>query len=313
MNRERAKFILQSFRPSGEDIEDHDFMAALKMATVDLELGKWLVDERIFDAEFAESFARVELPKRLREDVLLAMVRGVEVPNDFPEKDEFGFAAAMGSIEVPQDLRSKVIEAMDQSIATRKTAAYFPRWGIALGLAATIMIGALTIFSMRQSQSDTVLPEQVLSTEEIEMYPTIADDRVTIKAVEAGFVRTFESPLFSLDNTASETKQLIAALRERGLPCGDGMIPQSLKSIKGLGCRELMIDGKRGSLLSFDDDGGSLHLLIFRKADVRCHLPKESRPAITQEGDWAHACWENDKFAFALMGLRDHQEMAKFF
>ena len=75
MDKERARFVLQSFRPEGADAADADFAEALRLATSDRELGQWLVRERAFDADFAEALARVELPKGLREDVLLAMVQ----------------------------------------------------------------------------------------------------------------------------------------------------------------------------------------------------------------------------------------------
>ncbi len=39
MDKERAKFVLQSFRPDGADVDDIDFAEALVLATKDRELG----------------------------------------------------------------------------------------------------------------------------------------------------------------------------------------------------------------------------------------------------------------------------------
>ena len=53
MDKEQAKFILQSFRPDGADAADTDFAEALQLAVEDRELGEWLADERATDAAFA--------------------------------------------------------------------------------------------------------------------------------------------------------------------------------------------------------------------------------------------------------------------
>ena len=56
MDKEQAKFILQSFRPDGADAQDPDFAEALALAAQDRELGDWLASERAQDAAFAAAF-----------------------------------------------------------------------------------------------------------------------------------------------------------------------------------------------------------------------------------------------------------------
>jgi len=46
MDKEKAQFILTSFRANGKDSADADFQEALKLAVEDRELGEWLADER---------------------------------------------------------------------------------------------------------------------------------------------------------------------------------------------------------------------------------------------------------------------------
>jgi hypothetical protein len=83
--------------------------------------------------------------------------------------------------------------------------------------------------------------------------------------------------------------------------------------VKGLGCCELKIAGKRGSLLCFDDESGTVHLIIFKRNDVRGNLPEATNPEINQSGAWAKACWQKDGYAFALMGMRSPSSLADYF
>ncbi len=297
MDKEKAKFVLQSFRPDGADAHDGDFAEALLLATEDRELGEWLMRERAFDAEFAEAFARVDLPEGLRQSVLLAMVQD---GGDFPKVDmveEGKWIKAMAGIEVPAGLRERCLMAMEQTVKVEKAGFGWGRFGIPLAAAAGI---ALAFVLGRGGE-----PEEIAALTD--------DGKVSVEAVQAGFVRTFESPVFSLDEAGGAAPQLISYLKEKGLPCGDGFLPPGLKGIAGLGCRELLIDGKRGSLICFDEKSGPVHLVIFLRSDVRCDLPDISNPEIEQSGHWAKASWASGKYVFSMMSLRDKGEMTGFF
>ncbi len=297
MDREKAKFVLQSFRPDGADSQDIEFAEALQIATEDRELGEWLVRERAFDAEFAEALARVDLPEGLRENILLSMVQD---GRDFPKVDmaeEGKWIAAIATIEVPEGLRERVIMAMDQTATVHKADFGWKRFGIPLAAAAGI---AMAFVLMRETPAE---PDAVVSN----------DGRVPVEAVAASFVRTVESPIFSLDKMSGETPQLVSYLRGKGLPCGQGYLPPGLKDSKGLGCRELVIDGVRGSLICFDEKDGTVHLVIFRKSDLKGNLPGISQPQIEQSGDWAKASWEEDNYVFTMMGMRDKSKFEDFF
>jgi hypothetical protein len=295
MDNERAKFVLRSFRPDGADAMDDDFAEALQMATLDRELGEWLMRERAFDAEFAEALARVHLPEGLRESVLLAMVRD---GGGFPKMDLEGervMIRAMAGIAVPEGLRGQILEAMERTAKVERGNFGWKRLGIPLAAAAGI---ALAFVFVENKPNDGFAGAK----------PTISID-----AVQAGFVRTFESPIFSLDQEDERAPHLMSYLRGKGLPCGQGYLPPGLIGVKGLGCRELVIDGKRGSLLCFDDAGGTVHLVIFRRKDVGCDLPGISTPLIEEQGHWAEASWINGDYVFVLLGMRDKESLAALF
>ncbi len=294
MDKERAKFVLRSFRPDGADAGDVDFTEALQLATRDRELGEWLMRERAFDAEFAEALARVDLPEGLRENVLLAMVQDTS----FPVVDLAGeakFITAMREIAVPTGLRERVLEAMEQSAKVKKVDFGWKRFGYPVAAAAGI---AMAFLLMRDDAPRTFAR---------------SSGRLPVQAVQAGFVRSFESPIFSLDEMSRDQEKLVAYLRKHGLPCGAHNFPEGLKDASGLGCRELVVDGKRGSLICFDEKKGTVHLVIFMRRDVEGQLPDMEHPLIEQSGDWAKASWANDRYVYVMMSLREPEELEEIF
>lgn len=290
MDNEQARFVLRSFRPDGADVGDPDFAEALKLALENRELGEWLASERAFDAEFAVALGSVDLPGHLREDIFacLAGERG-----DFPQAEDMNDAAwigALASLQPPAFFRDRVIAAMERT-ENREVVrvSVFRRAAIPLAAAAGV---ALAFFITRPASPTTVAKTS----------------SVPIEAVQAGFIRTFESPLFDLDEKREDHRLLVQNLRERQLPCFC-CLPPGLENVKGIGCRELVIDGKRGSLICFDErEAGVIHVVIFRREDVSGELPDIERPAFSQCGNWATARWQEGENVFLLMS---HTEVGK--
>ncbi len=286
MDNEQARFILRSFRPDGADVGDPDFAEALKLAMGNRELGEWLASERAFDAEFANALGTLNLPQSLRADIMacLAAERG-----DFPPAEDTTDATWIGAfatIQPPVALREAVLTAMDrtvkQDIVPAANISSFRRLAIPLAAAAGI---ALAFSIIRPAGPTTVLGNQ----------------GVSIAAVEAGFVRTYESPSFALEQQHADHQVLVQHLRNRELPC-PGELPRGLERVTGLGCRELVIDGKRGSLVCLRlAENGLVHVVIFRRADVSGELPPKGRPAFSQDGKWASARWEDGDKVFLVM------------
>ena len=283
MDKEQARFILRSFRPDGADAGDPDFAAALKLAMENRELGEWLAGERAFDAAFAEALGSVDLPENLRGEITacLADKRG-----DFPQAEDANDAAwigALATIQPPVSLREEVIAAMERTVTKdRGKQSILRRAAIPLAAAAGI---ALAFFITRPAN-----PTAVVET-----------GTVSLEAVQAGFIRAYESPLFSLDEKREDHRLLIQHLKERGLPCPGGL-PAGLRNVKGIGCRELVIDGKRGSLVCFDErEIGVVHLVIFRRADVSGGFPPKDRPEFAQNKNWATARWQDGGNVFLAL------------
>lgn len=297
MDKEQAKFILRSFRPDGTDVDDHDFAEALALAVRDRELGEWLADERAMDAAFASALAAVRIPETLREDIIgcLAGERG-DFPQAGDERDA-SMIGALASIQPPADLRGRILTAMDRS----STTVAFPRRSLwrrmALPLAAAAGVAFAFILTRKDETSSAMANKGPLP----------------VDVVQAGFIRAYESPFFRLQKKGEHHAELIQHLASRKLPC-PGCLPPGLAGVKSIGCRELIIDGKRGSLICFEErENGLVHLAIFRREDISSDLPQRDHPSFAQKGEWAAARWSDDNNVFILIAATDQRKLANLF
>jgi hypothetical protein len=281
VDKEQARFILQSFRPDGSDCSDPEFAEALKLAHEDLELGQWLTRERTFDAAFAAALSEVKLPVELCKNILtgLAIERG-DIPQATDRVDA-AMIGALASIEPEPSLRGQILAAMECT-----PSAEHPRRSVwrraALPLAAAAGI-ALAWFVTRQEEPQ----------------PGIARNTpLPVEVVETGFIRDVESPRFNPDD-----------LKERKPPC-TCCLPRGLANATGIGCREWVIAGKSASLVRFGEgEYGVVHLIIFRREDVGGELPQRQSPTFSQCGNWAVARWADEDRVYCLLG--DHSNTTK--
>ena len=291
VDKEQARFILRSYRPDGSDGADPEFAEALKLAHEDVELGQWLANERTFDAAFAAALAEVKLPVALCKTILtgLAIERG-EMPqaNDRLDASMIG---ALASIQPPPSLRGEVLAAMRSTArVVRPAVSVWRRAAVPLAAAAGV---ALAFASTWRHDPQSLTPSAPLP----------------VDVVETGFIRTFESSRFTLDERREDQRLLITHLKQRKLPC-PCCLPRGLANVKSIGCRELVINGKSGSLICFDaHENGIFHFIIFRRADVRGELPERQSPSYSQCGSWAIARWADDERVFLLLG--NHMDTAK--
>ncbi|MES2983013.1 MAG: hypothetical protein V4727_11925 [Verrucomicrobiota bacterium] len=297
MDKERAKFVLQSFRPDGADVGDDDFAEALKLATVDRELGEWLVKERAFDAEFAECLARVDLPQGLRESVLLAMVQSGSGYPKVELEDDRAMVTGMANVKVPVELRARILESMERTKIVEMPTKSWMRFGMPVAAAAGMVMAF--VFLMGQPKGGNLADA--------------SKDRITVDAVQASFVGMYQTPGFSLEKKGTDQHELVSYLKGKKLPCGGMRFPKGLEGMKGLGCREIMVGDKKGSLICFGEQDGIVHLIIFRRGDVDGELPTEDEPHITQSGEWAQACWANEKYAYTLISKNKGTELRELF
>jgi hypothetical protein len=73
VDNQEAKFILNAYRPSGQDANDPRFAEALAQARRDPVLEHWFRESVAFDAAVTEKFRTVEVPPDLREKILVGV------------------------------------------------------------------------------------------------------------------------------------------------------------------------------------------------------------------------------------------------
>ena len=300
MDKEQARFILRSFRPDGADVEDQDFAGALKLAMEDRELGEWLAGERSFDAAFAKALGSIDLPEGLRDDITACLAAEGGGLSQVKDGEGAALVGALASIQPPTALREAVLAAMDATAAkgSRSKVTIFRRAAMPLAAAAGI---ALAFFVTRSGPAPNFVSN------------TVPVGTVPVEALQAGFIRTFESPLFNLDENRDDPRVLIQHLKERELPCPK-FFPPGLRNVSGIGCRELVIDGKRGSLVCFDErENGIVHLVIFRREDICQSFSSKCEPEFAKQGNWATARWGDDSHVFLLMSHSDVGKLAELF
>ncbi|MEO0018966.1 MAG: hypothetical protein RLZZ522_2249 [Verrucomicrobiota bacterium] len=289
MDREQARFILSSFRAGGADRADPGFAAALELADADPELGQWLASERAFDAAFAAALVRVPLPEPLRQHILdhLAIERG-----DVPAAADALDAAVMGAvaaIQPPPVLRVQVLAAMDRSaMGGRPRGWSWRRLAIPLAAAAGIAL-AWEIFPEPEPPQSVAVP------------------LLGMDVIESESLRAFENPDVTLVQNREDHQVLIRHLKEWKLP-DPRCLPRGLANVKGIGCRELEIDGKVGTIICFDArDNGVVHLVIFQRQDVGCGQRRCDQPELVRHGKWSVARWADAERVFILFG--DHTNL----
>lgn len=299
MDKEEARFILRCFRPDGADAENPDFAEALAWAAKDRELGEWLARERSSDAGFAKALAAVSIPASLREEILagLAVERGdgSEVPDAF----DACVIGAMAAVSPPPGLRGEILAAMERTAAPAN-ATKRGWWRSGLPLAAAAGIALAFVLS-----GPGLKPSETLVRNAPAQDPVVPPDRLlTISHVEDGFIKTYESesPKFTLDLENPDHQALFDHLLSKKLPCPKRCLPQGLQKFKGDGCRELEIDGKRGAVVCFKQEGEKVHLVVFKRCDVKCKLPKTDNPDFREHGRWSVARWTDDEWVYVLMG-----------
>ena len=294
MDREQARFVLQSFRPDGADATDRDFAVALSIAIEDRELCEWLANERAFDAAFSKALVTVNLPETLRHDILgcLAAERG-GIPPVLDSLDR-ALVGAFSTVPVPESLRSRVLAGVRTSAP--QAPARRPLW-YRLGLPLAAAAGVTMAFLLTKPETQPMLG---------------SNRKVPAEIVQANFIRAFEAPNFTLDEKREDHRQLLASLKERKLPCPCSL-PHGLAKVKGIGCRELIIDGKHGSIICFDErTNGVVHLVVFRREDIEGVIPT-GKPLLSQNGRWATARWQlNDNVMF-LIAATDVEKLATLF
>ncbi len=70
MDNQEAKFILETYRPGGQDAADPHFTEALEQARLDPALGQWFAQEQALDSAIAGKLQSVPVPAGLKAAIL---------------------------------------------------------------------------------------------------------------------------------------------------------------------------------------------------------------------------------------------------
>jgi len=248
MDKEKAKFILQSYRPDGADAHDSDFAEALELAAEDRELGEWLAIERAQDAAFAAALSAVEIPDDLREAIFAMIDGGSEEISGLDAE----FIGALAGVTPPEGLRDQILNAMEveQKVVRPSSGWNWRKTSSAMAACVALILGLLFMFGRGGN--------------------AIASS--TVGDVHESAISMLQAPLFSLDLTDTRQATLYEWLKGQDLPAPENL-PEGLRGLDGVGCKYLTIGGDpnaRGSLVCYRKSEDTIvHIVMMKKPRIR--------------------------------------------
>ncbi|MGJ8697443.1 MAG: hypothetical protein ACSHYF_14090 [Verrucomicrobiaceae bacterium] len=298
MDNERAKFILQSFRPDGADAHDPDFAEALALAAEDRELGEWLTKERARDAAFAAALGEVPIPEDLRTTIFEMMEDGDPELTDL----DASFVGALASVRAPEGLRDQILSAMEvERTVVRPSVSRWKNWRWASSAVAAVLVFAfvgLITFSGGNAVAGTNVAE-----------------------VELAAIEMLSSPLFSLDLKDDRQAEIYDWLKGQELPAPE-VLPAGLQGVPGIGCKYLEIGDKksRGSMICYQMGNDKVvHLVMLKKKELGEgeKLPSlneaEGHCAGCESSGWATTSWSDEEHVFIMLSKMKPEQLASVF
>jgi hypothetical protein len=302
MDKERAKFILGSFRPDGDDADEPAFAEALGLAARDRELGEWLADERSQDAAFAAMLTAIEIPEDLRE----AIFEVLEGAQDRPAEFDAVFVSALASLKPPEGLQDEILAAMEIEDSRLKTPersrGLFLRvalWMTSVAAVIALIIGVGVFFAGAGGKA-------------------LAGK--TPGELQESAISLLEDPLLSLDMQNDRQAFLNQWLADRDLPI-PGQLPRGLEGVRGIGCMRLEIGEEkwRGSLISYLKDGRRVHLVVVEREALKGSAMSGLESAVVRcfncpkNPGWAMTRWADDAHAYFLLSKMEAGQLAGLF
>ena len=315
MDKEKAQFILTSFRANGRDSADTDFQEALKLAVENRELGEWLADERAEDAKFAAALNEIEIPDDLRLN-LLALMNGdaVEDPQLHQEMDQM-LSSALADVQPPVGLRDQILAAMEvetKEVVAQETPAEVitgvfnrKKWINVAAVAAAVALGVFFAF-----QVNSVDEQQApLASYEVQQ--------------SAGQLLNTS---FSLDMKNDNSTYLSSWLKEQDLPspANVGDLPPGLQKLPSMGCKKIDLPGEeQASLICYLTEAKkSLHLIVVRN-DVVNDKDLPTLENVNAKNcyhcpltDWNAVRWRDKENTYILMsksGASQKEDLVQYF
>ncbi len=273
MDKEQAKFVLQSFRPDGADAKDLSFANALKLATEDRELGEWLADRRAEDAEFAAALSSIQIPNTLRGEILdILKFDG----NRHEDADDAIFIGALASVPVPENLREQIYSALEVELAggqKRSKIIPFPFFSLLGGVAAAAALGfsAYLVFSPQEEASQIAgvdSPGGTNYVERVELSQAIVPVALNSMSAQMEMGMSLKTSIKNIDfgytpQPGEGIEQVNSWLSGQHHPVPSSL-PNGLENAPILGSKQVILTtGHKASLVSFHKENmGEMHMVI---------------------------------------------------
>jgi len=311
MDKQHAKFILQSYRPDGADAADPDFKDALQLAAEDRELGQWLAHERSHDIIFVEALEQVNIPDVLKDEIL-EMMGSIDAEIDMSSEMDALFAGAIAHQSPPPGLRDQIISAMEvesKAMNEKQTNVIkFPnRWLNVAGIAAVALLAFTFIYTQSASNSEEI----------VDISPGVQSE-VDMISMKAGMVINASN---EIELPTDSFVVVNTWLEKEGMPVAK-TVPEALVSYDVEGGKKITFDnGIEGSLIFFKDENAEEYYLVVVDLDSvknadnlsnlsnvgikNCYDCPVTNFSITQ--------WKDSSEAYFLLTKSDEKNMLELF
>ena len=269
MDREQARFILQSLRPDGTDEESADFEEALGVASEDAALGAWLSAERKRDAAIAATFEDIPVPASLPEDILAAvrLEKGSRASSEDLAADQAGLREVRSPVQVGAS-DEKQMTVLKVEVAGRASGLTSPGYSLdytssgerkegmmkVVLLTGLLVVGAFAAFELTSSNPDSMASGR---------------EPMTLQALgrEALVVVSQELP-FELQGNGLYGYQ--DWIRAEGGPRFDfRALPKKISGGQLLGCRVSTVGEARAAHLCFEVENVPVHVFLVPTMPVK--------------------------------------------
>ena len=264
MDKEQAKFILQSFRPDGADAQDPSFANALKLVAEDRELGEWLADRRAEDAAFAAALGVIQIPSALRDEILdILKFDG----NRHEDEDDAIFIGALASVPVPENLREQIYSALEVELAGDQKSSKiirFPFFSALGGVAAAATLG----FSVYLAFSPQEEVNQVAEVDSPSYSQNIVPVALNSMSAQMEMGMSLKKSIGNIDfgykpKAGEGIEQVSTWLSGQHHPVPTSL-PHGLENAPILGSKQVILTtGHKTSLVTFHKENmGEMHMVI---------------------------------------------------
>ncbi|MEW6306450.1 MAG: hypothetical protein AB1705_23535 [Verrucomicrobiota bacterium] len=273
MDSREARFILQAYRPNGQDAHDPQFREALALVEKDPELRQWFHEQQAIDAAISAKLKAAPVPAELKDNILT----GTKVipQNKVWWRQALVATAACLLIAVAGVRLWRQFQPIPSYTDPLDILGYSSGFELMDGCAAPITLETSPKFT-----------------------------RYCVDMVK--FLGQLDH-LDKLSNNPQELRQWLAKSKGHA----DFVLPAGLSRQPPQGCRVLDWNGKRVTLMCFNPGTGQfdkkVHLLIINRADAP-DGPPPGIPVFLQYPNVATASWTKDDKTYILVcdGQRDY-------